>query len=131
MRVGQSNIANFYLTSNVKKKTQIEDIADFETEFADVYKKETKGNYYKVGKTGRLELGQTAYFYLLQVFTVYGITPNVRLLTEVKSEQKETEDCIQISNVGIDLSTMKFNDVEKTVSVETLQGGFLDILLRS
>lgn len=131
MRVGQANIARFFLQSPSKnngKRVQVEDIEDFDTQFADVFKKDEGGNYFKAEKQSRIDLGETAYEYLLGVFAVNGVRSRVRLLTEVKDETKETEDWTLISDVGVDLKTLQFDDVTKEVSFETIQGGFMETL---
>ena len=130
MRVGQSDISRFFLICKDYKdgvRVQIEDIADYDTVFADVHIKE-KSNYFSTTKEGRIELGKTAYEYLLGINVIFGIRPDVRLITEVKDETRPTEDWIQISNVSIDLSSLSFDDTNRTVSVEISKGGFIDIL---
>lgn len=130
MRVGQSDISRFFLLCKDYKdgkRVQIEDIPDYDTIFADVFTKEN-GNHFAATKEGRITLGKLAYEYLLGVNVILGIRTDVRLLTEVKDETSPTEDWILISNVSIDLSSMKFDDTNRTVSVEISKGGFLDII---
>jgi len=131
MRVGRSEISRFFLLCSEYKggnRVQIEDIEDYDTKFADVHTREAQGNYFSTSKKGRLTLGKEAYYYLLGINVLFGVRPNVRLITEVKDERKPTEDWKQISNVAIDLKTMKFDDELETVSVETAKGGFIDII---
>ncbi len=130
MRVGRSDISRFYLLCNEYnngKRVQIEDIEDFDTIFADIHTKEDNG-YFSTTKEGQIKLGKKAYEYLLAINVLYGVRPDVRLITEVKDERKPTENWTQISNVAIDLKTLQFNDAHKTVSVETIKGGFLETI---
>lgn len=129
MRVGQSNISRFFLLStdwNNGERFQIEDIPDYETTFADVHELSEQGSYYKTSKNGEIQLGRKAYEYLNGIFTVHGVRPNVRLISEAKSETRLSEDWMQFSNVGVDLATMVFDDDTRHVTIETTTGGFID-----
>ncbi|BFP39491.1 hypothetical protein FGF1_03360 [Flavobacteriaceae bacterium GF1] len=129
MRVGQANNARFFLLSpqrNGGRRVQVEDIEDFDSVYADIYKKDTTGNYYRTEKNGRMELGTEGYLYLLAIWSLYKTRADVRLLTEVKDETKETEDWTLISNPSVNLNTLKFDDENETVSFEVTEGGHLE-----
>lgn len=128
MRVGRSDISKFFLVSKELGKVQIDDIEDYEEDFADVIKRTSPGEYFKTEKNSKLELGKKAHEYLTTIRAVHGPQTNVRFIAEVKDERKVHEPWIEISNVGLNLYSLEFDDDLKEVKVEVSEGGILETL---
>lgn len=108
--------------------TEIPPIENYEAGNKDVISRESPGHYFSFKKGGKITLFREAYQFLREVNALHGVNIDVRLIIREKEEDTTEEDYITVSNNGIDLFTMKFNDSQQTVECDVITGGLLDLV---
>lgn len=130
--IGYDENIRFWIYADVlpqaERKTRIPDIDGYQAGNRDVIERNKDYFYYQTKKNGKIEVTGTGYDLLRKIFVLYGIRPDVRLIVDVKDDMKASEDWKTVTNVGVDLSSLDFNDDEGTAAFNVKTGGLLDLL---
>ncbi|EAR14671.1 hypothetical protein [Robiginitalea biformata] len=128
--LGRNDNIRFYLfREGDSGLTEIPPLKDYEAGNKDVISREKdKGKYFSRKKAGKVTLFREGYEYLREVNAIEGVNADVRLIIKEKNDRSSAEELLTISNVGIDLATLDFNDDEQTVDAGVITGGLLELI---
>ena len=121
----------FYLTSETDLGTRlIEEPRDFDKDSL-VYELQEQGRYFSKTRDEQITFLESGRDYLITALELYGPDTEIRLITKVKDdrplEDGFAEQWKTISNVGVDLYTLNFDEEpdNQQVSVDLITGGVL------
>lgn len=126
--LGNSDYIQYELYSKERGTISIPEPINFEEGNRDIIERESKRKSFDIKKAGAIELFDSAYFYLLGIFEIYGINPDVRLIEKRKDNMRVDERWRVVSEVALDLGSLDFDMERKTAKVETSLGGMLQVL---
>ncbi len=123
--VEATNNYRFYLLSKELGRKLVEEPPGYDDDKLG-FELQDQGRYYKSTFPEQFTLLEKGREYLLTILNTYGITPDVRLIVDIK-EDVLPENWRQLHNVGVDLRTLVFDEEKDnpTVTFEVITGGML------
>lgn len=127
--LGRHDNIRFYLFKDGDVDlTEIPPLKDYNAGNRDVIERQDQGKYFARKKSGKVTIYREGYEYLREVNALIGIAADVRLIIKEKNDRSSAEELITISNVGINLGSLDFNDDEQTCNAEIVTGGLLELI---
>lgn len=108
--------------------TEIEPIKDYQAGNKDVISRQDQGKYFSFTKGGRVTFYRKGYQFLREVNAIDGVNIDVRFIVREKNDRNTEEEYITISNEGVDLFSLDFDDDQQTCEAETITGGLIDLI---
>ncbi|WP_394749532.1 hypothetical protein [Spongiimicrobium salis] len=124
--IGYNDNVRFELFSIERGIQVIPPIQDYERGNADVLERDDERGTFITSKPENITVAKEGRDYLLFYRGLYGVKGNVRLREFRKDRTSVNERWIQVSNVGVNLSSLTFT--ETTASFESIEGGMMQII---
>ena len=127
--LGRHDNIKFYLFKDGDPAlTEIPPLKDYEAGNKDVISRENEGKYFSYKKQGKVTFYREGYQYLREVNALDGVGADVRLIIREKNDRTSAQEYVTISNVGVDLFSLDFNDREQTCEADIVTGGLLEVI---
>lgn len=108
--------------------TPIPPLKDYLSGTQDTIVRDKEAKYFSYTKQDRVTLYREGYGFLREVNVVDGVNVDVRLIIKEKNDRTTEEEYVTISNEGINLFTLDFDDDEQTVDCDLITGGLLELI---